>query len=375
MQGSIRYWVIKMRLTPISPTIPEIGGFTTDNDIFEYRDFGERLSNLVDNIDEPLVIVLDGPWGSGKSVFIRQWAGQLRNRGASVILFDAFGHDHYEDAFLALAAQIHNAAKSALGGNNRTARRFLNRAKRVGALLAPIAARVAARATTAGLLSTDDLEAGGEAIKAAAEAAGNEAEKAVERVVSELLRKAGEDKAALDAFRETLGEVARALSNAQNDKERGHPLVFIIDELDRCRPPFALSVIERIKHLFSVDGVCFVLVSSLPQLEQAVQGAYGVTFDARTYLEKFYQLRVFLPQGRNEREGKISQYIAHLWRTLGIRFPDERHGELVRHELEALAEGYNLSLRQLERAITNIVLAKAAAGPRQRIHSAGRCRS
>ena len=57
-----------MRLTPQEPEIPKVGGFTDENDIFGYRKFAERLANLVHNIDEPLVIVLDGPWGSGKSV-------------------------------------------------------------------------------------------------------------------------------------------------------------------------------------------------------------------------------------------------------------------------------------------------------------------
>ena len=67
-----------MRLTPPEPEIPEIGGFTEENDLFGYREFADRLANLVQNIDQPLVIVLDGPWGSGKSVFVKQWAGPER---------------------------------------------------------------------------------------------------------------------------------------------------------------------------------------------------------------------------------------------------------------------------------------------------------
>ncbi len=79
-----------MRLTPQEPQIQDDVGFTNENDLFGYRDFGDRLANLVQNIDEPLVIALDGPWGSGKSVFVKQWAGLLRQRGASVIYFDVY---------------------------------------------------------------------------------------------------------------------------------------------------------------------------------------------------------------------------------------------------------------------------------------------
>ena len=66
-----------------------------------------------------MVIALDGPWGSGKSVYVKQWAGFLREKDAPVIYFDAFSNDHYEDAFLALAAQIYQAAKSTLGGKEK----------------------------------------------------------------------------------------------------------------------------------------------------------------------------------------------------------------------------------------------------------------
>lgn len=352
-----------MRLTPQEPEIPEDRGFTDENDIFGYRDFAERLANLVRNIDEPLVIALDGPWGSGKSVFVKQWAGLLRERGASVILFDAFASDYYEDAFLALSAEIHAAAKKTLGGNESTTRRYLNRAKKAGIVLAPMALRVAARASTGGLLSLEDLAASSEALKAAAKALGNESAKAVERVISERLRQASEERAALAAFRKVLSEVAGALAERQAEDGGASPLVFIVDELDRCRPPFALSVIERIKHLFLVPGVCFVLVTHLPQLEQVVQGAYGTKVDAHTYLEKFYQLRVTLPESIHQAIRRPSAYVAYLWDALGITFPEPRHGQLVQREIRALAEVHNLSLRRLERVMTHVALVCAAAGP------------
>ncbi len=354
-----------MRLTPQEPEIPEVGGFTEANDLFGYRDFADRLANLVRNVDEPLVIALDGPWGSGKTIFVKQWAGLLRERGAPVIHFDAFQSDHYEDAFLALSAEIHATAKKTLGGNESTTRRYLNRAKKAGVVLAPIALRVAARAGTAGLLSLEDLEAGNEALMEAVKAAANESAKAVERVISERLRQANEERAALAAFREVLSEVASALAERQAEDDGAFPLVVIIDELDRCRPPFALSVIERIKHLFSVPGVCFVLVAHLPQLEQVVQGAYGATIDAHIYLEKFYQIRLILPQDRNQPGRQRSDYIAHLWNALGIKFPD--HSDLIQGQLQALAERHDLSLRRLQRVMTHVALVCAAAGPRQLI--------
>ena len=106
-----------------------------------------------------------------------------------------------------------------------------------------------------------------------------------------------------------------------------------------------------------------MLVAHLPQLEQAVQGAYGTTFDAHIYLEKFYQMRVNLPEDRDQPGKHRSAYIAYLWGALGITFSEARHGELVQRSLQALADIHNISLRRLERVMTHVALVCAAAGP------------
>ena len=281
--------------------------------------------------------------------------------------FDAFGNDHHEDAFLALSAEIHLFAKATLGGNEPTIRRYLNQAKKVGVVLSPLAARIAARASSAGLLSLEDVEAGGVSIKAAAKAIGNETAKAVEKVVSERHRKAGQDRAALEAFRSTLSELASKLATESVIEQQSFPLVFIVDELDRCRPPFALSVIERLKHLFSVPGLYFILVTHLPQLENAVQGAYGLHLDAHTYLEKFYQLRVTLPDTIERRESRLYAYAPHLSRELDLTFANNRYGELTMHVVLALGDVYDFSLRRLERVMTHVALVSASVGPHQLI--------
>ncbi len=166
-----------MRLTPPEPNIPK-EGFTAENDLFGYRPFAERLTNLVQNIEEPLVIALDGPWGSGKSVFVKQWAGLLRQRGAHVIQFDAFGNDHFEEVFLALSAEIYTAAKQTLGEGEEESptSRFFQAAQRGATALLPILGQVAIRAATAGAINSDIIEKGAEAV---VKSVGDEAAKAV----------------------------------------------------------------------------------------------------------------------------------------------------------------------------------------------------
>ena len=109
------------------------------------------------------------------------------------------------------------------------------------------------------------------------------------------------ERVALVAFREALTVLANQLSRtvppavaalpageAHAAQQGQGPLVIIIDELDRCRPLFALSLLERVKHLFLVEGVSFVFVTNMPQIEAVVAGTYGANTDAKIYLEKFF---------------------------------------------------------------------------------------
>ncbi|MGJ3261291.1 MAG: P-loop NTPase fold protein [Rhodospirillales bacterium] len=88
-----------VRLTVPEPEIGELDGFSSQFDLFGYREFGENLTNLFINIDEPLVVLLDGPWGSGKSFFLKQWIGHLKSEDVPVIYHDAFSSDYQDDAF------------------------------------------------------------------------------------------------------------------------------------------------------------------------------------------------------------------------------------------------------------------------------------
>ena len=208
-----------MRLTPIEPEIGPEDGFTEDNDLFRYAEFGDRFANLVGSIDEPLVIVLDGPWGSGKSVFAKQWAGLLRKRCAPVIEFDAFANDFYEDAFVALSAQIYAGAKETLKVNESLPEGFLVKSKKLGKALTPTMLRVLTRAVTAGLLSVEDVQAGGDAVKAGIEVLGSEGEKAIDEALTERLTKANDDQQEMEAFKQTLSELAKAMTAANSKDE------------------------------------------------------------------------------------------------------------------------------------------------------------
>lgn len=69
----------------------------------------------------------------------------------------------------------------------------------------------------------------------------------------------------------------------------------MIDELDRCRPSYAVELLEIAKHIFAADRIVFVLAINRDQLAHAVKALYGIEFDAEAYLRRFFDLDFHLP--------------------------------------------------------------------------------
>ena len=121
-----------MRWSPEEPQIGEMYGFAK-TDIFGYAKCGTWLADLLAASEDDPTVLVDGDWGSGKTVFALQWAGLLRQRGNAVLHFDAFASDYQDDSFLALAEAVHGFTEErALGEPVRRA--FSGAAARAGAL-------------------------------------------------------------------------------------------------------------------------------------------------------------------------------------------------------------------------------------------------
>ena len=77
--------------------------------------------------------------------------------------------------------------------------------------------------------------------------------------------------------------------------ERGNRLVVFVDELDRCKPTFAVRLLERIKHYFNNDRITFVFSVNISELQHTIRKHYGNDFDASRYLDRFFDIPINLP--------------------------------------------------------------------------------
>lgn len=272
-------------------------------DLLNRKPTGKALSDLVERIEDPLVVVLDGPWGSGKSYFLRRWVGahRIENGGdATTVYFDAFANDFLDDPLTGLAGAI---SKQLPADTDARARRIF---KGAVAKLAKPAVKAGFRAVTAGL---SDLT--GPAVDALISAGGDELDKAVEDFWKRE-----------DGKRAAMKEVEASLITITAGPNGGDPrkLVIVVDELDRCRPDYALAVLEVIKHFFAVPHVHFVLGVNLVALQHSVCARYGDRIDAEGYLRRFISVTMTFPKAARKERGSsdMQRYWLHHGKEMGV---------------------------------------------------------
>lgn len=104
-------------------------------------------------------------------------------------------------------------------------------------------------------------------------------------------------KESIKLFKENLTELIEHLNSL---REVNLPLLIFVDELDRCRPDYAIELLEGIKHLFGVPGVTFVIATNIAQLSESIKAVYGSGFDGQRYLQRFFDLQYTLSAPDNK---------------------------------------------------------------------------
>ena len=340
-------------------------GFTEETDPFQNKDLAERLTHLFQNLEHGTVSVLDGRWGTGKSVFSKQWIAHLKSQGVPAIYFDAFATDYIDDPFQAVSSAFIRAASEARRTNSPVYKRFIKNASKAGHAMASTAAKIGVKFVTLGVIGAAEIDQLTAIKDELAASAGELSEDAVKT----MLETQANAETTFDALKKSLAELP-ALLAPRTDKPAEpksiRPLVVIIDELDRCRPDFALGVVESLKHFFGAEGVHFVLVTNMDHLRLSVQKRYGVGEAAQEYLQKFYDFIIHFE--RADAEQRRSNSAIFVRRQLEQILPDHV-GEVEKHELGELlgktAIAFDLTLRQAEAIVTNVALAYLAIRERE----------
>lgn len=187
--------------------------------------------------------------------------------------------------------------------------------------------------------------------------------------ISEAVKDGSEDlldvgiKKAFDDFekvQENILVFKQALKSITDNKK----LVIVLDELDRCKPSFALSLLEKVKHVFDLDNLVFIFSTNLNQLGSMVKKQYGASIDASDYLSKFFNFTIKLPNEiEHRRDTMMNSFYLFKILSKDLSFAqdlsDSYHlGEVIRH----LFKVGDLSLRDTEKFIRNIKVLNVVGG-------------
>ena len=336
-------------------------------------------------------LALDAQWGLGKSFFITNWSADLAHaeKPHPTFVFDAWQADHTADPLIAFMAAFKAALDERINaaGLNKTAKQTI--AKQVNSALSGFRRAIlpAGKQIAKDVLRKTTGIAAEEVYDAWLSESGTSKPLATETISEAGLASLNKG---LDVFFDQLLADQKALEQAIGDFKEGIeralealakaeavtlPMFVFVDELDRCRPNFAIELLEGIKHLFGINGVCFVVATNMAQLSESVKAIYGANFDGYSYLKRFFNVEYALPPCKNHDYMRLllGEYpeLGSYDLELGLptqEFVGSKEEKDACFALTWVADSFNLDLRS-QRTVLEMIVASAAGVPQgKKVH-------
>ncbi|RWX50502.1 KAP family P-loop domain-containing protein [Candidatus Electrothrix marina] len=213
-----------------------------------------------------------------------------------VVQMNAWESDYLGDPLFAIISALVHTIKNQ--NNEESAGKIINAAKDAGWFVTAIGGQVARKFTGVDPAAAADL--------------------------AEKKKTKRDEDIPTDAFSlyELRRHAMKSLKSAVKDfvDKTNSGVLFLIDELDRCRPDYAISYLETIKHIFDVKGATFLIAADRNQLENSARKAFGSKLDFNEYYRKFIHREVTLPAVSDSGYRKLAlQYVTYYLDREGLR--------------------------------------------------------
>ena len=345
------------------------------HDEFNRKPIAENIIRLLTSPIDLSPMVIDGGWGTGKTEFCQKLIRLMEQQQLNYqpVYIDAFRSDHSGEPLLALLAEIiKTCTPEDTDGQPSEKRKNITRkvARAAGFVMKTVAKAAVGHVLKQNLEDLEEgmsqiINDGQEAKNAAATVAGaattlasHSIDVTIDATVEALLKEQIEAEKNLETLKASLKELAA-------DK----PIILFIDELDRCRPDYAVDMLEVIKHVFDIENVKVVLVTNTKQLRAAINHRYGAEVDAQKYLDKFLKYSFALPDKVVDRyeEGRALVTVEYFKKLIqGSRMHGELRGLIEKREvlnfISDMVERSNLSLRETERLVRFLEIYHSLSG-------------
>lgn len=332
------------------------------------------------------VLNIDSPWGYGKTFFLERWKKDLE-KNHLVLEFNAWSNDYSKDPLLSFLAEINlqlmeklsTAGAEAHANDHRWDDLKLKTSRLLKALRPKLVRQVAIAASTAALTGVPFWipESGGDTSGQSEESDSSPSHadqstkhinSAIEKVVNfeaeslfsnELARKK-----AISEFQGSLRSIIDSI--AEHEGQDGNavfslPIFIMVDELDRCRPDFTIELLEIVKHIFSVDDVFFIFATDGEQLQAALEGTYGASFNAETYFQRIFtrEVRLKTPDHKQFAFAMVAKYqllqsAVQRAEIIPVTSVPSEPRIMVAEEIAWFAESFGLTLREHDHLVSSL---------------------
>ncbi len=257
-----------------------------ENCKLDRKKYATILTSIVNSYSDGFVLAINNKWGTGKTTFVKMWEQSLKDKKFQTVYFNAWENDFENNPLVALMGELKNIVKKE---DNKEFKKLAEKGAVLVKNIAPLLVKSIAEKYLDSKLLIEGLEKLTEGVS-----------EIFEKEVDEYANR----KKGIIEFKKSLEEFIKSTNQVK-------PLIFIIDELDRCRPDYAISVLEQIKHFFTVPGIVFILSIDKIQLGNAVKGVYGSEhIDSDEYLRRFIDIEYSIP------EPEPRNYCKYLYDTL-----------------------------------------------------------
>eukprot|EP01093_Parvamoeba_rugata_P004885 TRINITY_DN1683_c0_g2_i1.p1 TRINITY_DN1683_c0_g2~~TRINITY_DN1683_c0_g2_i1.p1 ORF type:complete len:330 (-),score=28.78 TRINITY_DN1683_c0_g2_i1:34-1023(-) len=254
-----------------------------DADFLEKLLIAKSKEKTKASVTQSYVLAIDQNWGAGKTFFLERFKRQLDNSNYLTCYINAWEDDFSEDPMIPIISAIDEQVIGADGSSSKKIasatikKRFSEAVKIVGKHIIQGSLKKTVGISIAEI--ADELTT-----REIADEIGKISEQVAQNSSGEILENFRKTRTNLNEFREAFSAVINEVADANTHT----PLFILIDELDRCKPTYAIALLERVKHLFSVPGAVFILTIDKEQLAHSVSAVYGVNFDSVRYLNRFF---------------------------------------------------------------------------------------
>ncbi|WP_278383120.1 KAP family P-loop NTPase fold protein [Pseudoalteromonas distincta] len=237
------------------------------------------------------VLNLNAEWGAGKTYFLKRWSQDLAV-DYPIVYIDAWQQDYSDDPFLTVIAaiieQLGKQASFTIKIPNKAASIFKAVAPAIAQGLTKKISGIDLAELNTLLFSEEDEESED---KDSVKQNSSEFSPAIKALAQNLIKDHEAKNKSIEVIKSKLADW---VSKFEKQEDKSLPIFIFIDELDRCRPSYAVEMLETIKHIFDVKGIVFVVATDTEQLQHTIKSIYGEGFDAKIYLGRFFNSRYSL---------------------------------------------------------------------------------